>query len=516
VTAPAAPSVGVAEDLHVLRAAGVSKAFGATQALDDVSFDLDRGSVHALLGGNGSGKSTLIKLLAGVEEADAGVVEIQGARHDLRWMTPARARQAGLHFVHQQRTTFAALTVIENLVLGRGFDRGALGRIDWRRARRRATEVLERFEIDAHPDQEMATLGAARQTMVAIARSLQDQDGAADGVLLLDEPTAALPAPEVSLLLAALRRYAAAGQAIVYVTHRLEEVFALADRATLLHDGRVVGTVEPSSLDSDSLIELMIGRTVDKIGRRGGSVNGARVLEAERITTGPVAGLDLDLCEGEVVGLAGLIGSGRSTVLRALFGLVPLRSGEFHVGGAPRAPRSAAEAVAAGIAYVPENRQEDAVFPDLSVVENLSLTVLSDYWHRGRLNRRRERRDAQRLAESFAITARSQAAPLRSLSGGNQQKVVLARWLRRRPRVLLLDEPTQGVDVATRVEIYESIHAAVADGAAALLVSSDFEELARVCDRVLVLRKGTVVAEARGAELNADHIAHLAHAGVAV
>jgi ribose transport system ATP-binding protein len=496
----------------VLKAEHVSKAFGATQALDDVSLELEKGTVHALLGGNGCGKSTLIKLIAGVEPADSGQLEIRGRRHDLRSMTPALAREAGLHFVHQQRSTFPELTVTENLAIGRGFDTGAGGRIEWRRARRRAAEVLGRFQIDVHPDRELGELGPATQTMVAIARALQDQDGDGDGVLLLDEPTASLPAPEATLLLDALRRYADAGQAIVYVTHRLEEVFAVADRATLLRDGRVVGSVEPSSLDHDALVELMMGRTVEQIERLRGRPEGRTILSARGVSAGPLAALDLDLCEGEIVGVGGLIGSGRSTLLQALFGIRPLESGEIQIDGEPRRIASPPDAMAAGLAYVPEDRQRDAAFPELTVSENLSLTVIPDYWHRGMLNRRREHRDTLRLFDSFLITAESDAAPLRSLSGGNQQKVVLARWLRRDPRILLLDEPTQGVDVGARAEIYELVHRAVAGGAAALVASSDFEELARVCDRVIVLRKGVAVAELSGDDLDADRIARLANA----
>ena len=499
----------------VLRAEQVSKAFGATQALDGVSLELGRGTVHALLGGNGSGKSTLIKAIAGVEPADAGELEIRGERHELPSMSPARAREAGLHFVHQQRSTFPGLTVTENLSIGRGFETGAGGRIAWRRARQRAAAVLERFQIAVDPDTELGRLGPATQTMVAIARALQDQEGDADGVLLLDEPTASLPAPEAALLLEALRRYAAAGQAVVYVTHRLEEVFAVADRATLLRDGRVVAVVEPGQIEHDELVELMMGRSVEQIERLRGRPEGRAILSGHGLAAGSLTPLDLDVRAGEIVGLAGLIGAGRSTLLKALFGVVPLESGEVRVDGERRRINSPPEAMAARFAYVPEDRQRDAAFPDLSVGENLSLTVLPSYWRRGVLNRRAERRDTLGLLSSFLIDAESDAAPLRSLSGGNQQKVVLARSLRRGPRVLLLDEPTQGVDVAARAEIYELVHRAVADGAVALVASSDFEELARICDRVLVLRKGRVVSELRDGDLDADRIARLANAKVA-
>ncbi|HEX5928537.1 MAG TPA: ATP-binding cassette domain-containing protein, partial [Solirubrobacterales bacterium] len=368
--------------MSVLRVDHASKSFGATRALDDVSLELERGSVHALLGGNGSGKSTLIKAIAGVEQADGGVLEVRCRRQELRSMTPARAREAGLHFVHQQRSTFPALTVTENLAIGRGFDRGWGGRIDWRRSRARAAAVLERFQIEADPHQELGELGPATQTMVAIARALQDQDGDAEGVLLLDEPTASLPGPEADLLLAGLRRYAGAGQTIVYVTHRLEEVFAVADRATLLRDGRVVGEVEPRRLDHDRLAELMMGRAVEQMERTRGRPGGRTVLSLREFAAGPLAPLDLDLREGEVVGLGGLIGSGRSTLLRTLFGLGPPASGEVRLYGERRRLASPPEAIAAGLAYVPEDRQHDAAFPGLSVAENLSLTVIPDYWHR--------------------------------------------------------------------------------------------------------------------------------------
>ena len=505
---------GIGGHPTVLRAEAVSKAFGATQALDEVSFELKKGSVHALLGGNGSGKSTLIKLIAGVEPADAGEIELRGEHHELSSMTPTLARESGLHFVHQQRSTFPQLSVTENLAIGRGFDTGRGGRIEWRQARRRAGAVLERFQIDADPDQSLEELGPATQTMVAIARALQDQDAEADGVLLLDEPTASLPAPEVNLLLDALRRYADAGQAIVYVTHRLEEVFAVADRATLLRDGRVVDTVEPGALDHERLVELMMGRTVEQIERLRGRPEGRTVLAARGVADGPLKPLDLELREGEIVGLGGLIGSGRSTLLKALFGVHALGAGEVWVDGERRRICCPPDAMAAGLAYVPEDRQRDAAFPELSVAENLSLTVIPDYWHRGVINRRREQRDALGLFNSFLITAESEGAPLSSLSGGNQQKVILARWLRRDPRILLLDEPTQGVDVGARAEIYELIHRAVAGGAAALVASSDFEELARVCDRVIVLRKGAAVAELSGEGLDAERIVHLANAEV--
>lgn len=506
------------EGANVLAVSGVSKAFGATQALDDVSFDLRPGEIHALLGGNGSGKSTLIKILAGVQPADAGELRMRGETVDLRKINANQARDLGLHFVHQQSSVFPELSVLENLSIGRGFETGPTGKISWRKARGRANEVLERFRIEADPDQMLGELSAARQMMVAIARALQDQneETGAESVLVLDEPTASLPAPEVSLLLESLRQYADAGQGIVYITHRLEEVFAVADRATMLKDGKRVDSVTPGDLTHEGLVELMLGRTVRQVSRRADCEPGREILEVKNLAARPLTGIDITACEGEIIGIGGLLGAGRSTLLKALFGVVPVGDAEILLDGERLQIQSPSDAMESGIAFVPEDRQRDASFSALTVGENLSITVISDYWRHGKLSGRREHRDAQELFTNYLIKAESDAAPLNSLSGGNQQKVILARWLRRNPQVLLLDEPTQGVDVGARAEIYDLINQAVEGGAVAIIASSDFEELATVCDRVVVLRKGAVVGEIGREDLSADEITRLANAEVTI
>lgn len=498
-----------------MRVRELRKRFASTQALDGVSFDLARGSIHALLGGNGSGKSTLIKILAGVQRADAGRLELVGGRaFDLRAMTPAQARLAGLHFVHQQRSTFPDLTIAENLAVGRGFDTGPGYRIRWRHTRRRAAEVLERFHVNAHPETVLGDVGPATQTMVAIARALQDQEGAHEGVLLLDEPTAALPSTEAALLHEALRRYAEAGQTIVYVTHRLEEVFAVADRATLLRDGRLVDTVSPSELTHDDLVELIMGRSVEQIERLRTRTSDSVVLELTGVSAGPLHPLDLTVRAGEVAGVAGLIGSGRSSLLKSLFGAMPLRSGHVRVDGHQVSPSNPHVAMAAGLAYIPEDRG-DAGFPQLTVEENLSIAALDRYRRASVINSRAARRDASELLHSYGIKAEAVHTSFSSLSGGNQQKAILARWCRRNPRVLLLDEPTQGVDVGARAEIYALVRRAVSEGAAALVASSDFEELAALCDRAIVLRRGFNVGELAGPDLSSHRLERLAHSEMA-
>jgi ribose transport system ATP-binding protein len=483
-----------------LRVRNVAKAFGGTQALAGASFEVGRGTIHALVGGNGSGKSTLIKILAGVVTADAGEIEINGERHDAALQTPARAKLAGLHFVHQQNSTFPDLTVAENLALGRGFETAAGGRIRWGETRRRAAEALRRLQIAVHPDTPVSKLGPATQMMVAIARALQDQEGSSDGILLLDEPTASLPAHEVDTLLTALQRYAAAGQTIVYVTHRLEEVMRVADAATVLRDGHVIAGLRREELDQQTLVSLIMGRAVEETSFRSTRTPGDVVLEARGLAGGEGGFV---LRAGEVLGVAGLLGSGRTSMLRQLFGVAG-GDAEVRAQGQRLLLRDCRDAMRAGIAYIPEDRTADAAFAELSVKENLSITALRKFWRRGRLHPGRERANARELMSTFRVRAASEDAPLASLSGGNQQKVILARWLQRKPRVLLLDEPTQGVDVGSRAEIHGIVRDIVDQGAGALIVSSDFSELAAVCDRAIVLRRGRVVAEVPGSELNED------------
>jgi ribose transport system ATP-binding protein len=487
------------------------KTFGANKAVDGVSFSLAAGQVHALLGGNGSGKSTLIKMLAGVERADGGGIVIGGQTIPLAEMTPARAAEAGLRFVHQQRSTFPELTVAENLAIGGyGFPLAAGGRVRWRALRRHAKEVLAKYDIDVHPAQLLGELGPARQAMVAIARALQTgQEGA--GILILDEPTVSLPDTEVRLLLDAVRKHADQGQAVILVTHRLEEVFAVADNAILLRNGQLVAEVAPKTITRGDLVELIVGRAIEEIAPNPAAVRGPLILETKALCGGPVGPIDLQLRAGEVVGVAGLAGSGRSSLLKSLFGVLPVESGSVLLDGRNVSLRSPRDAMRAGIALVPENRAEDATFPELSVTDNLSVAVIPDYFKKGRLRAGLQRRDARGLLSRYVIKAESVEEPLSALSGGNQQKVIVARWLRRSPRIVLLDEPTQGVDIGARHEIYLLIRNAVEAGAVALVASSDSEELAAICDRVIVLCCGRVVGEVPREELTSSRVERLAH-----
>lgn len=494
----------------------LSKTFPGTTALDDVSFDVRAGHIHGLLGGNGCGKSTLIKILAGVYQGDpGGRLSFGGLETPSEATTTDLARSCGLRFVHQNASTFTDMTVAENIAIGGQFPARA-GRIRWRELRRRTQALMDRFEIDARPDDRLSDLRAADQTMVAIARALQDDEGTDDAgvsVLVLDEPTASLPEHEVNVLLGALRRYAARGQTILYVSHRLDEVLSITDRVTVLRDGRHVTTTSTNGLTESRLIEYIVGRPLGQVYATPSEQRKTdRLLAVRNLCVGPIKNLSFEVRSGEVLGIAGLLGSGRTELLHAIFGVERPRSGEIRLEGDELLPRNAADAMRRGIALVPEDRVADAAFLDMSVRANLSIAEVKRYTRRGVMSRSLERARAREYIDQFSIRTPDDTVELSSLSGGNQQKVVLARWLQRSPRLLLLDEPTQGVDVGARADVYAAVRAAVHKGMAAILVTSDFEELALASDRVLVLSNGGVCAEIRGKELTRHRLTELVFA----
>jgi ribose transport system ATP-binding protein len=505
------PPVSVAPAVEIR---DLSKTFTGTKALDGVSIDVYPGEVHSLVGGNGSGKSTLIKVLSGVYTGDSGGhISIQGEEIASDRVNPEFARRAGIHVVHQDLGVFLGLSVAENLALGHGYPHAG-AQVRWGQLRKRARQLLDRFEIDADPSTPLRDLSQAVRTQVAIARALQDQDEGSRGLLILDEPTASLPVHEVELLLTTLKRYADRGQAILYVSHRLDEVLRLSRTVTVLRDGNVVAMLTGDSISESNLIDGIVGKQIDRVFPAMPAVQDTRpLLEIRGLSAGPLRDVDLSLARGEVVGVCGLLGSGRSELLRALYGDLPVEAGSVTMDDEELTVRRPADAIAAGIAYVPEDRANDAAFPALSVTANLAMPSLRRYWRRGHIADRPLRRDARVSMQRFMVRAASQTSPLATLSGGNQQKVILARWLARNPSILLLDEPTQGVDVGARAEIYELVRQAVEGGAAALIVASDFEELAHVSDRVVLLTNGRVSGEVRPPDLTADLLMRAANKG---
>ncbi|MGH2938419.1 MAG: sugar ABC transporter ATP-binding protein [Solirubrobacterales bacterium] len=494
---------------------GLSKTFPGTRALKKVDLDVRAGEIHALVGGNGSGKSTLIKILTGIHHGDdGGSIRIGTTEVAPSNTSPDIAAAASVHAVHQDLGVFPALSVMENIALGYGYATVGKSQVRWRALRARTERLLDRFEIDARPGTPMDSLSQATRTQVAIARALQaeEEGGEHAGLLILDEPTASLPAHEVGLLQDILRRYASRGQAILYVSHRLDEVLALCDRVSILRDGAMVGTYETSDLDEDALIKLIVGREIDRFFPSMPEVVPEKpVLEIKNLNVAPLRDVSFSVRPGEIVGLGGLLGSGRTELLRAIFGDLRTESGTILLDGEELNVRRPSQAMAKDIAMVPEDRASDAAFLDMPIWANVGMASISKYWKAGFMRGRRMRSDADGAMDEFLVKAPSEKALLATLSGGNQQKVILARWLRRKPRVLLLDEPTQGVDVNARAEIYNLIKQAVTEGAGAILVASDLEELAHVSDRVVVLSAGRVVAEMSREHLSAERLTQAAY-----
>jgi ribose transport system ATP-binding protein len=499
---PAAATSGTAAPL--LRVTGVSKTFPGLKALDDVSLEVRPGEVVAVLGHNGSGKSTLVKILAGVYQADPGALfEVRDAEGELVAGPTAREE---LHFIHQDLGLADILTTVENLGLGqltrgRGFTpvRGAA-------ERRRARQLITRFGASFDVTVPVGKLSPAQRAVVAIARAL-DGWTRPDNVLVLDEPTTALHGDEVQVLFGAIRRIASAGAGVVFISHRLDEVLELADRVVVLRDGRVVAEEATSRLDHDTMVTLIAGREVADTTTASRDETGGPVLTVTGISGAELSDFSLTLRAGEVVGIGGILGSGREQLGPMLFGAQHRSGGRVVVGGEELTAGSTAAAIESGMAYVPADRRRGGAVMEMSARENLTLPLLRPLRRRlGRLDGRAERAEARSWMATVGLRPPNPEQPLKLFSGGNQQKIVLAKWLRVRPRVLLLDEPTQGVDVGAKAAIYELILAARRDGAGVLLCSSDTKELVSLCDRVLVLKEGRVVSEIPRASLTEERL----------
>jgi ABC-type sugar transport system ATPase subunit len=471
---------------------GVTKRYGGVVALAGVDFDLRAGEIHALLGENGAGKSTLIKVLGGIVRPDAGTIELDGRPVEVH--DAAEADRLGIRLIHQELSLAPNLSVAENILLGREPARlGVL--IDRRRLDAAAGALVAELDMpEIGPVRALVgNLSVARQQLVEIARALAIRAR----ILVLDEPTASLSQHEAGTLMARLRRLREQGVGIIYISHRLEEIRRLADRITVLRDGRNVGTRDARVVDPDELIRQMVGRDVSVKPPRPDWNPGPVVLAVEDLRNEHVHGVSFELRAGEVLGLAGLVGSGRTELARALCGVDPIRSGRIVVDGRPIAPRSPGEARAAGIVLVPEDRKGQGLVMTGSLAYNLALPWTRD-WIRGiRVDRRRRAAIVERGLSRFGIKAEHPEDSVGSLSGGNQQKVVVARWMEHPPRVLILDEPTRGVDVKARSEMYEILGGLVARGIAVLLISSDLPEVIGLSHRLALYRDGRILRELR-------------------
>jgi galactofuranose transport system ATP-binding protein len=471
-----------------------TKRFPGVLALDDVSFRLMPGEVHALVGENGAGKSTLIKVITGVHRLDKGQVLFRG--REVSFSDPRESQAAGISTIYQEVNLIPLLSVAQNVFLGRE-PRGPLGLIDRDRMNREAAEILERYGIRADVTAPLRSLGLGVQQMVAIARAISVDAR----VVIMDEPTSSLEAREVETLFGVIRQLREEGVGLIYVSHRLDELYEICDRVTVLRDGKVVHTGELADLSRLQLIAHMLGRELAEVEAEGatgfGEEHEAReepVLQVRDLTQQPrLHDISFDVRPGEVVGLAGLLGAGRTETAKAIFGAEPPDSGTLKVEGKELKAGSPAAAIRAGIAFLPEDRKSDGIIPDLSVKENIVAAALPRLTRAGMVSDKAQDELVDKFMRSLGIRASSPDQPVRELSGGNQQKVLLARWLCMNPKVLILDEPTRGIDVGAKAEIQKLVDDLAVEGLGVILISSELEELTEGSDRVVVLRDGAVV-----------------------
>ena len=480
---------------------GVSKSFVGVRVLNNVDFDVRPGEVHALLGENGAGKSTLIKIIAGVHAPDSGDIVISG--EPVKFTNPGQAVKAGIAIVYQELLLFPELSVAENIFLNHA-PRKPWGGLDWAQMRersRRLLDDLDSYHLDV--DAKVGTLSVANRQRVEIAKALSQNAR----VVIMDEPTASLAEADVQQLMTIIRRLRDRGVGIVYVSHKLPEIFALADRVTVLRDGNHVGTKSINEVTERSLVAMMVGRSIDQLFPKEEAKIGSPRLELRNVSHGKgVRNVSFALRAGEIVGVAGLVGSGRTETALTLFGVTPATSGEILIDGKPVSIRSPQQARDLGIAYVPEDRGQQGLVRPQTVAENISLTVLRKLARVFIVDRAKEHALARHFIKQLGIRTRGPHQATRQLSGGNQQKVVLAKWLAAEPSILIMDEPTRGIDVGAKSEIHALMSKLAQNGLAILMISSELPEVLGMSDRVLVMNGGRIVAEIDRKDANAETV----------
>jgi ribose transport system ATP-binding protein len=515
-------SVGVARSpaaiVPALRLWDLSKTFGGQKALDRASLEIAPGEVHGLLGQNGSGKSTLIKILAGFHAPDPGSrLEIGGADVALP-LAPGEFRKYRISFVHQHLGLIPSLTVLENLFLGRLAEREAWA-INWSAERRAARALFASYDINIDPDARVADIAPVERALLAIVRAITEMNeagGAGAGLLVLDEPTPFLPKRDIDRLFQLVRAVIAKSASVIFVSHEVDEVMEITDRATVLRDGKVAATIETGAATKADFIEAIVGRKLAAVTPpMASAVRGPSHAVVHNLSGGTIEGFSLDLAAGEVVGVTGLIGSGYDEIPYLIYGAREARGGTLDIGGrgvelTKIRPR---DAIRHGVVLVPADRANAGVIGTLPVADNVTMPTLASRFRWWMLRRRAMTAEAGEMGRRFEVRPADPTMTVASLSGGNQQKVVLAKWLQMAPKLILLDEPTQGVDIGARQTVFRHIASAASAGAAVLCASSDYEQLAAICSRVLIFAAGRVIAILEGAEINKEAIVERSLAG---
>ena len=480
---------------------GMSKSFVGVKVLKDVSFDVRPGEVHALLGENGAGKSTLIKMMSGLYSPDAGTIVVDGK--EMRFASTRDATAAGIATVYQELLLFPELTVAENVFLGH-YPRTAGGWIDWAEARARTRDLLDQLETyDLDVDAKVLTLSVAQRQRIEIAKALSRNAR----VLIMDEPTASLVESDVQRLMQVVRQLRERGVGIVYVSHRLSEIFALADRVTVLRDGAHVATKDIGEVNEQQLVSMMVGRSIDSLFPKADAAIGETVLEVRNLNHGRhVRDISFSLRRGEILGIAGLVGSGRTELALTLFGMTPATSGEIMLEGRPVRIASPRQARDLGIAYVPEDRGLQGLVKPMAIRKNVSMATIERLSSGIFIKAAAEAERAAEAVRRLSIRCRNIGQPVGELSGGNQQKVVIAKWLETNPKVLILDEPTRGVDVGAKAEIHSIMGELVKQGVAILMISSELPEVLGMSDRILVMSGGQITGEIDRAEATPERV----------
>ena len=491
------------EDI-VLQVTELSKSFPGVQALDKVSLALKRGTVHAVCGENGAGKSTLMNILMGVDTLDSGEIRYKGEK--VNFIYPKQALSAGISIIEQELTPISGMTVAENIFLGREPVRSGIF-VNYSKLNHRARSILEELEVEINPSRKMKHLSLAEVQLVEIAKALSYDSE----IIVMDEPTSALGEREVEKLFKIIRLLKDKGKSVIYVSHRMKEVFSIADEVTILRDGKYVATEKISEIDSDKLVELMLGRRIGELFNRE-TVRGAeKLLETRNFTKrGQFKNIDITLNRGEVLGIFGLMGSGRTEFLHALFGFERVDQGDIYIDNEKTKIRSPKKALRCGIALVSEDRKAEGLLLSCSVAVNITISALRKISIGVFLNGRKEKEKVAEMVRRFSVRTPNLNQLVRFLSGGNQQKVVLCKCLLTEPRILLMDEPTRGIDVGAKNEIYRFIADFAQRGCGVILVSSEIQEILSLSDRVLVFRKGMIVGEFKKGEATQEKLLHLA------